>query len=269
MRTSWLTIDGLRIALHESDGSGPAAVFLHGHWSAAVAFQHQLAGPLGAEFRSVAVDLPGEGDSDKSPDPSIYSMPGFAAVLTKVARAADLENAVFVGWSLGGHILIEAMPQLPRARGFCVFGTPPLRFPPNFEEAFLPHPAMTLLFKEELSDEEYAAWADVLVRPGDAPPTALTRAMRRGDPKKRPALQESIGTVGYRDETAIVAGLRQPLAVIHGEHDVFVGLPYLQSLPMPSLWRGAIQVIPGAGHAAQWDSADAFNGLVAGFLRSA
>jgi len=45
-------------------------------------------------------------------------------------------------WSLGGHILLEAAKDLPRARGFAIYGTPPVGFPPEMADAFLPNPAM-------------------------------------------------------------------------------------------------------------------------------
>ena len=38
------------------------------------------------------------------------------------------------------------------------------------------------------------------------------------------------------------------------------------ALPMPTLWRGQVQVIPGAGHAPQWEQPAAFNSLLAAFV---
>lgn len=35
---------------------------------------------------------------------------------------------------------------------------------------------------------------------------------------------------------------------------------------MPTLWRGAVQEIAGAGHAPHWEMADVFNALLADFL---
>ncbi|MCS6828489.1 MAG: hypothetical protein NZ553_17880 [Caldilinea sp.] len=35
---------------------------------------------------------------------------------------------------------------------------------------------------------------------------------------------------------------------------------------MPTLWRGAVQVIPGAGHAPQWETPEVFNALLGAFL---
>src|SRR5688572_21121207 len=269
MHTTWLTIDERRVAVHESPGSGPPALFIHGHWNAAVAFRNQLEGPLGKEYRLVAVDLPGEGLSEPPADCAVtYSLPGFASVVARVAEQMDLLSAVFVGWSLGGHILLEAAHQLPNARGFCILGTPPLRFPPNLEEAFLPHPVTGLLFKEDLTHEDRELWADSVVS-RQSRPFDLCECIQRADARRRPAILASIGTVGYRDETEVVQALQQPLAVFHAERDSIVNLEYVQSLRMPSLFRGAVQVIPGANHAAQWETPMAFDRALGDFLLEA
>ena len=269
MRTTWLTIDNRRVAVHESPGNGPPALLIHGHWDAGVAFRNQLEGPLGKEYRLVAIDLPGEGRSEPPVDcAATYSMPGFASVVKRVAEQMDLLSAVFVGWSLGGHILLEAAHDLPDARGFCIFGTPPLRFPPNLDEAFLPHPITALLFKEGLTEEEREAWADSIVS-RESRPLDLCDCMMRADARRRPALLESISAVGYRDEVEVVQALRQPLAVFHAERDSVISLEYIQSLRMPSLFRGAVQVIPGASHAAQWEAPMAFDRALGDFLLEA
>jgi len=49
---------------------------------------------------------------------------------------------VIVGWSLGGHIALEAASALPDAAGFVIFGTPPVSGPADMPEAFLPNPAL-------------------------------------------------------------------------------------------------------------------------------
>jgi pimeloyl-ACP methyl ester carboxylesterase len=37
-------------------------------------------------------------------------------------------------------------------------------------------------------------------------------------------------------------------------------------VPMPTLWRGAVQVIPGAGHTPHWETPEAFDALLAAFV---
>jgi pimeloyl-ACP methyl ester carboxylesterase len=52
------------------------------------------------------------------------------------------------------------------------------------------------------------------------------------------------------------------LATARPRRRQIVDLDYLQRLPAPTLWRGEVQVIDGAGHALQWEKAEAFNKLL-------
>lgn len=47
-------------------------------------------------------------------------MPGYAAVVAEVAQKLGMTDGVFVGWSLGGHIVLEAHNLLPDAAGFVI-----------------------------------------------------------------------------------------------------------------------------------------------------
>ena len=122
------TPDGA-IAVYELVGRGPAVVIIHGNSSSSRAFSRQLEGPLGQRFRLIAVDLPGHGASCDAEDPNIYSLPGYARAIREVLDALGLRFPRFIGWSMGGAILLEMAPDLPEARGFLIFGTPPVALP--------------------------------------------------------------------------------------------------------------------------------------------
>lgn len=267
METTFLTIDGMRIAAHQSAGSGPAALLVHGNSASGMVFQKQLDGPLGARHRLVAIDLPGHGQSDDAPDPAAaYTLPGFARVVAAAASALGLERSVIAGWSLGGHIVLEASPDLPDAAGLMIFGTPPLAYPPDMAAAFLPDPAMGILFQESLNEDEIHTRVVGEFALGAELPQLYYDDIRRSDGRFRSTLIGSLGTVGFRDEIQLVGGLTKPLAVLHGEHERVVNGDYIAALSMPSLWRGAVQVIPGAGHSPFWEQPAAFDALLGAFL---
>lgn len=90
--------------------------------------------------------------------------------------------------------------------------------------------------------------------------------IRRSDGRARAAIAGSIRPGGYKDEVQVTANLRVPLAVLHGAQEQLVNGAYFDAVPMPTLWRGAVHVIPGAGHAPHWETPDAFNALLANFL---
>ena len=84
----------------------------------------------------------------------------------------------------------------------------------------------------------------------------------RTDGRAREALGISIGEGRYADEAKIVANLKKPLAMVHGEGEQVANLSYLRGIKMPTLWRGAIQIIPDAGHTPQWEQPEQFNRLL-------
>ncbi len=267
MEAHMVSVGSDRIAVYSSKGAGPAALLIHGNSCSSRSYQYQLESPLGETFRLAALDLPGHGQSSNAANPSTtYNLPGYARVVVEVAKQLGLSDAVFVGWSLGGHIVLEAVNQLPNARGFVIFGTPPLAFPPAMNEAFLPNPAMGAAFNPTLSEAEARGFAAACLKPGASIPETFLADIQRTDGNARSTLAASIAPNGYADEVAIVATMQQPLAVFHGAHEQLINLDYINRLSMPTLWRGAAQVIANAGHSPHWENPATFNALLEAFL---
>ena len=268
MKTNALQIGGDSIAIYQSEGTGPAALLVHGNSCSLRCYQHQLKGPLGNRYRLVALDLPGHGQSSNAADPqATYNLPGYAHVVVEVARRLKLTDAVIAGWSLGGHAVLEASDQLPDARGFLIFGSPPIGFPPAMDQAFLPNPAMRFAFQADITSEDAFELASAFFKPGTTPPDSFVEDVVRTDGQARQILGSSIGPGGYKDEIVIVGNLTKPLAVFHGEHDQLVNGTYVAAQTMPTLWRDAVQIIHDAGHVIQWEQHNQFNALLEAFLQ--
>ncbi|ABD05918.1 Alpha/beta hydrolase [Rhodopseudomonas palustris HaA2] len=271
MQTQTIETSIGRIAYRQSAGSGPTIVLIHGNSASSRAFAPQLDSPLGAKYRILVPDLPGHGESDDAADPAgTYNLPGYAAVLRQVVARLDAADAIFVGWSLGGHIVLEAAPDLAQARGFAIFGAPPISFPPAMDRAFLPTPAMAYTFQPELDEDQARAYVAAAFRPGVGElPAEMVADVLRTDGRARGQLAASIRPGGYRDEVAVAADLKQPLAVLHGAEEQLVNGAYFDTLTMPTLWRGRVQVIDDAGHLPQWEQAKRFNALLDAFVTEA
>jgi pimeloyl-ACP methyl ester carboxylesterase len=266
MKTSYFEGPAGKIAFHES-GSGRPIVLVHGNSSSARIVERQLASRLGQKHRLIALDLPGHGQSADAVNTSTYTLPGYAGVLVALAKHLGVEDAIFAGWSLGGHIVLEAVSQLPMAAGFAIFGTPPLGFPPAMDKAFLPNPAMGAIFAADMTKEQAAAFGEAAFQPGfaDIPSFFIEDALRT-DGRAREELGKSVGTGNYHDEVSIVAELKSPLAVLHGAEEQLINGTYFDGLKMPTLWRGSIQTIADAGHTPHWEQPEAFNALLEAFV---
>lgn len=267
MELKKLQLPSLELGYYESSGTGSPIMLIHGNSASGRTYQHQINSLLGEKHRIVAIDLPGHGDSQAFTDIEEYGMPGYANVIVAAAGALGIDDAVVVGWSLAGHIVLEAHNQLPKAKGFVIFGTPPLAFPPAMEEAYLPNPAMGVGFASEVTEEQAQAYADAFFVPGmTAPKEPFITDILRTDGNARAGLAASIKPDGYQDEVEIVGRLSIPLAIFHGEEEQLVNEAYISKLTMPTLWRNEVQVIAGAGHAPHWEQGAEFNGLLEAFI---
>ncbi len=99
-----------RLSVTEA-GSGPPAVLIHGLGATKVSFLPTLAA-LAPEYRAIAVDLPGFGDSDK-PINVPYDAPYFARAITALLDALEIDRAYLVGNSMGGRVAIEVGLSAP------------------------------------------------------------------------------------------------------------------------------------------------------------
>jgi pimeloyl-ACP methyl ester carboxylesterase len=262
-----ITVDGQELAYTWSRGQDRPVIFVHGNSSSSRTWHGIMAGPFGRRFHCLAFDLPGHGASARAVNPEDYSLPGYARTLTGFAQATEATDAVIVGWSLGGHIALEAAPDLPTAAGYVVFGTPPVSGMAEMAEAFLPNPAMNVGFAAVVSPEEARTYAASFTAPGSALPLEdFVADIERTDGAARAGLFTSVVEGRFADQVAIAESLRQPLAILQGEGEQLVSLDYLQKLTIPPMWRGAVQVIPGAGHALHQEAPEAFAALLEAFI---
>lgn len=272
MKQSSVKIDGQQITYLQSpaDQSGqadPEVIFIHGNSSSARTWLPVMRGDFGRRFRCVALDLPGHGQSEPASDQADYSLPGYAAVLTRFVQELRASEAIIVGWSLGGQIVMEAAPELPDAGGFVIFGAPPVASPAQMAEAFLPHPAMAALFSAQVSESEARLAAESFTAPGS--PLDISEFVSdilTTDGAARIGLGASAGAGRFADEIAIVSALRQPLAILQGADEQLVNHDYLRKLTIPTLWRKEVQLIPGAGHAPHQEAPQQFAALLTEFI---
>jgi pimeloyl-ACP methyl ester carboxylesterase len=109
--TSFATsTDGVRIAYEVHGEGSPTLVFVHG-WSCN---RHYWAGQLdqlSTQYKVVAVDLGGHGESGRGR--KAWTIESFGADVAAVVKKLDLERVVLIGHSMGGDVIPEAARRLP------------------------------------------------------------------------------------------------------------------------------------------------------------
>jgi pimeloyl-ACP methyl ester carboxylesterase len=108
-----------------SGGTGRPLVCLHGLGGTKASFLTTIADLAGDDFRVIALDLPGFGDSSK-PIGAPYNAKWFARTVVAALDALELDRADLAGNSMGGRIAIETGFQHPDRVGKLVLLSPAL-----------------------------------------------------------------------------------------------------------------------------------------------
>lgn len=247
-------------------GSGPPLVLLHGGYGSWMHWIRNVS-PLSRQFRVIAPDLPGLGESATPPEP--WTAEGLAAIIVEgldIVLAQDQSSSEtrphLAGFSFGGVIGGSVAARLgDRLRGFTVVGsnglglerspTPLRRVPPDCDEA------------EEFATHRYNLNQLMIADPDKIDELALylqktnhARARMRSRRFSRSgALVEALPRITAR------------LDGIWGECDR-TAVPHLAE--RAQVLRGVqpnarFAVVPGAGHWVSFESADRFNALLAEF----
>lgn len=111
--------DGVRLAAAVWAGRGPAVVCVHGLTANHTSWA-SVADALAPEWRVVAYDLRGRGESDKPPQG--YSLDAHGRDLERLLDHLDLRRAVLAGHSLGAAIALRFAASRPaRVRKLVLF----------------------------------------------------------------------------------------------------------------------------------------------------
>src|SRR5215471_9572860 len=91
--------NGVRLHVAESgDPRGRPILFIHGFSQSWLAWRRQLSSDLANDYRLIAMDLRGHGQSDKPRD-AMAIVPKWADDVAAVIRDLHLEQPVLCGWS--------------------------------------------------------------------------------------------------------------------------------------------------------------------------
>jgi pimeloyl-ACP methyl ester carboxylesterase len=242
-------------------------LLLHGNSSCKEVFTKLWASLAERGHTLLACDLPGHGASDNAADPACtYTLPGYAAVVADVLSAAEVPEALVVGWSLGGHVAMEAMLTEPRLVAGFVVGSPPGRpCGATFEAAFSQDPTTRLAGKTEFTERDARDYVGAMLGT-DKPDAFFVDVAMRTDGRARRRLMESVAEEIGADQRLAAVG--RPLCVCVGGDDPFVNLDYFRALDPSTFWRNQVHILPGVGHAPHFQASAAFEALLKEFIEA-
>ena len=269
----WTSSDGLR--LHYRDYAGPAdrppVLCLPGLTRNARDFE-PVADRLAGEWRVIAVDFRGRGQSEHDPNPANYEPHTYAADLLKLLDQLGIADAVFIGTSLGGIVTMLMSTTDPERIAGAVLND----IGPEIEDAGVER-LRTYVGKPA----SWASWADAAEgaaeRNGIAFPhytpeqwEHFARRLASGRPDGSiqadydlaisQVFAENKGTPEF-DRWSLIEGLEdKPVLIVRGEtSDLFSAATADKMLGM--LAKAELVTVRGIGHAPVLDEPEAQAGV--------
>lgn len=240
---------------YQEEGQGQPLVWLHGNSSCGEAWFQQFAA-FRDRYRVIAYDSVNHGHSSNSPRDR--EEPDRAEELQRFLEAMQIDRPVLAGNSMGGNTLLRwavrhpdtAAALIPSGSGVAQgASTLPEPAPLDPETLFLPvGDSLTQAFRER-QPRMYERY--LRIRSTATRLEAMRHPRRRGGQLDRATLAERVATI------------RSPMLIIAGELDR--ARPMCEHLH-ELVPHSEFQVVAGAPHNVYYETAAAYNELVADFL---
>lgn len=273
-------VDGVKFAYADTGGDGPVIVFVHGLSSYMGFWERQLPVFQAQGFRVLALDLPGFGASDRPDAP--YTPPWYADLIDAWLGQLDIQRATLVGHSMGGQISLFLALDHPERVGRLVLTSP------AGLERFSPGEGRWL---KQYWNEKRATEADE-----DAIRANFHMNFNVWDEGVERLMAERVraaGSESFRGTSVAVARcvagmidhpvysrlgqVAVPTLILIGDDDRLIPNPIFHGgtprsvgeIGVEQIPGASLEVLRGAGHMAQHDRPEAWNGLVLDWLRQA
>ncbi|WKK66352.1 alpha/beta fold hydrolase [Lutimonas zeaxanthinifaciens] len=243
--------------IYKSVGTQPGTIFcIHGNSSSSRVFKDFLESNLIPQSK-IVVDLPGHGDNNKGHfEQNDFTFDALKKYLVKLLENID-DDILLIGNSLGGHLAIEIAPEIEHLKGLVIMGTPPVKKPLNFEEAFISIPELNSFFKEDYTDEELDAFTGIALVNSSAK-DVLSEDFKKCNPTVRSTLASDIMNGSFDDQYKIYTNLPFPKYIIAGDKDPSVKREYLNQVNELSKYGSKLIEIDNCGHYPSVDCPEKF-----------
>ncbi|WP_323740816.1 alpha/beta fold hydrolase [Caenimonas koreensis] len=244
-------------------GSGPCVLMLHGIGGGHLAFAPQVETLASSGYRAVAWDMPGYGHSAPI-EP--YTFKGLAQSCITLIEALQCGDVTLIGHSMGGMVAQEVMARRPELVNKLVLsGTSPAfgKSDGNWQREFIAQRTAPLD-----AGKSMAQLAETLIPqmigPGALPEGVhlATHCMSMVPPATYRRALEALVTFDRRAELARIS---VPTLVLAGEFDK-VAPPAVMKKMADAIPGSTYIELKGAGHLANLEVPDDFDGMVLNFL---
>ena len=240
----------------------PVVLLLHGLGADSASWILQFPVLSQAEFRPIAIDAPGFGESPY--DGRGWNPRRVAAQLASLLGELGAGQAHIVGLSMGGVIAQQFALDYPQLiRRLVLVSTFSVLRPGDLNGWFYFFRRVAALLTLGLHAQAQVVAQRLFPNPQDQPLREMyIAAVRRADPR---AYRRAMFSLGLFDSRKRLGEIRTPTLVISGMGDTTV-TPARQKLLVDGISNARQVVIPQAGHAVSVDQPEEFNRVLLDFL---
>ncbi|QIE26226.1 2-succinyl-6-hydroxy-2,4-cyclohexadiene-1-carboxylate synthase (plasmid) [Caballeronia sp. SBC1] len=250
--------NGIQIHVKDQGNGTLPVVFLH-YWGGSSRTWDDVIAALPAEYRTIAPDLRGWGDSDA---PSAgYALADFADDAQHMIAAMNLQRFILVGHSMGGKIAQLLASRRPQGLAGLVLVAPSPPVP-----LALPAEVRASMEGAYLSRESVGMAIDQMLTAKPLSPKHREQVIEdslRGAPQAKLAWPRS---TSQEDITLDVAAIDVPTIVIAGELDRIDGTAILEAELLTRIPHAVMRVLPGTGHLSPLESPVGVAGIIREFV---
>ena len=250
--------DGVASGVRRAGDSGPTLIFVHGVGSTAAIWDRQLE-TFSPHYRTLAIELRGNGVPKPEPEPRAITREGYAADVLAAMDAFAIERATIVGCSLGGVVAFELWERArDRIDAMVILGSfaayPNARAYADGIKAAAREAGSMRAFAEQRA-----------ARLGAMPAERMRETLEQMACKNLDSYLAATEATWTGDYRSSLATIDVPVLVCYGEHDAIAPEPLSREIA-DGIAGSRLAAIPDAGHVANADNAPAFDELLRQFL---
>ena len=225
---------------------------IHGNSSSAKVYENLL-NSSEIPNTKIAYDLIGHGNNQpKGLNLDHYSFDSQKEFLLQKISEID-DEILLIGNSIGGHLAIELANEISNLKGLVIMGTPPLKKPINFEEAFIPVPALNTFLTENPKINEIIDAFDIVIK-DKSEKANMVADFEKANPLVRKVTAIDLMENKLSNQFTIFTKLTIPKYIISGDSDISVNRNYLDLVKSNCEYKCKIIDFENCGHYPTIDS---------------
>jgi pimeloyl-ACP methyl ester carboxylesterase len=268
--------NGCNIAYLDEGKGDTTLLFIHGLATYALSWRHNIE-YLKQHFRCIALDLPGNGFSDRGDYP--YGIDFFSGCVYDFMQNLKLKNVVLVGHSMGGQVVLNLAIKKPGCAGKLVLCAPAgFETFTTFERgAYMSAIRVADLFSsDEQSLSKTISMSFYHYHPeAERISNELIDILKTYPIKEyRRMIEACIHGMLHEPVFEELGKVQQPSLIIFGEHDSlipnrlihFTSTKTLATEGSSRISKASLEIIPRSGHFVQIEKAELVNQMIHQFV---